>query len=51
VAAFLDCRLEASHQAGDHLIFVGEVLALGIEPGVAPLLFHGSQYRRVHVDE
>jgi flavin reductase (DIM6/NTAB) family NADH-FMN oxidoreductase RutF len=51
VAAFLDCRLEASHEAGDHVILVGEVLALGVEPGVAPLLFHHSRYRRVHPDE
>lgn len=51
VPAFLDCRLEAAHQAGDHIIFVGEVLALGIDPDVAPLLFHHSRYRRVHAED
>jgi flavin reductase (DIM6/NTAB) family NADH-FMN oxidoreductase RutF len=50
-AAHLDCRLAATHEAGDHLIFVGEVLALGVDPDVPPLVFHHSQYRRVHTDE
>ena len=27
-AAFLDCRLHATHEAGDHLIFIGEVLEI-----------------------
>ncbi|CAN5518450.1 hypothetical protein BH23ACT7_BH23ACT7_22770 [soil metagenome] len=45
VAAYLDCRLEASHPAGDHVIFVGEVLALGVTPAARPLLFHGGRYR------
>jgi flavin reductase (DIM6/NTAB) family NADH-FMN oxidoreductase RutF len=44
-AAFLDCRLAATHEAGDHLIFIGEVMALGANPDVEPLLFHGSRYR------
>ena len=44
VAAYLDCRLAASHEAGDHVIFIGEVLALGIEPGLRPLLFHEGRY-------
>jgi flavin reductase (DIM6/NTAB) family NADH-FMN oxidoreductase RutF len=40
----LDCRLTASHEAGDHVIFVGEVIALGVDPEARPLLFHGGQY-------
>jgi flavin reductase len=46
-AAFLDCRLAAAHEAGDHVIFVGEVLAIGVEPDVEPLLFHGGGYWRI----
>jgi flavin reductase len=46
-AGFLDCRLHAAHEAGDHLIFIGEVLALGSDPDVRPLLFHQSRYRFV----
>jgi len=49
-AAFLDCRLVATHDAGDHLIFVGEVVALGQDPDVRPLLFHGGRYRFVTDD-
>jgi len=46
-AAFLDCRLAAVHEAGDHVIFVGEVLAIGADPDVEPLLFHGGGYCRI----
>ena len=45
VGAFLDCRLADSYLAGDHVIFIGEVLALGMNPDVLPLVFHRSQYR------
>lgn len=47
VAAFLDCRLVGTHEEGDHLIFIGEVAALGFYPDVEPLIFHGSGYRRL----
>ena len=45
VAAFLDCRLTETHEAGDHVIFIGEVVSLGVYPEVEPLLFHGGRYR------
>src|SRR5688572_1338135 len=45
VAAHLDCLLAASHVAGDHIIFIGEVLALAVDPEVVPLLFHHGRYR------
>jgi flavin reductase (DIM6/NTAB) family NADH-FMN oxidoreductase RutF len=44
-AAFLDCRLHTTHEAGDHLIFIGEVLELEVNGGHEPLLFHGGGYR------
>lgn len=44
-AAYLDCRVAAVHQAGDHTIFIGEVMALGVAPDSRPLLFHRGQYR------
>ncbi len=44
-AAFLDCRLHTAHEAGDHLIFIGEVLELEVTDGHEPLLFHGGGYR------
>ena len=47
VAAFLDCRMVGAHEEGDHMIFIGEVAALGFYPEVEPLIFHGSGYRRL----
>jgi flavin reductase (DIM6/NTAB) family NADH-FMN oxidoreductase RutF len=44
VAAYLDCRVAASHLVGDHTIFIGEVLALGVAANTRPLLFHHGQY-------
>jgi flavin reductase (DIM6/NTAB) family NADH-FMN oxidoreductase RutF len=46
-AGYLDCRLAAAHEAGDHVIFIGEVMALGVDPEVPPLLFHHGQYRQL----
>lgn len=46
VAAYLDCRLVAEYEVGDHTIFIGEVLALGAEPAAAPpLLYFSGGYR------
>jgi flavin reductase len=46
-AGFLDCRLDAAHEAGDHIVFIGEVLAIANDPDVEPLVFHGGRYRVV----
>ena len=46
-AAYLDCRLQATHQAGDHVILVGSVERLGRDEAAAPLLFHGGRYREL----
>jgi len=43
--AYLDCRLHAEHAAGDHDIFIGEVLELGTRDDAEPLIFHRGQYR------
>jgi flavin reductase (DIM6/NTAB) family NADH-FMN oxidoreductase RutF len=45
--AYLDCKLHASHEAGDHLIFIGEVLELGFDAEAEPLVFHGGRYKAV----
>lgn len=42
---YLDCSLHASHEAGDHVIFIGEVLALDFNHELPPLLFHAGGYR------
>jgi flavin reductase len=47
-AAYLDCRVRDCHEAGDHLIFIGEVVAIGADAGVGPLVFHGGRYAALH---
>lgn len=45
--AWVDCRVHAVHEAGDHLIAVGRVVGLGIgEAEGAPLLFYRGGYGR-----
>lgn len=43
VLARFECRQEAVHDAGDHLIVVGRVLRAFARPG-APLVFSGGHY-------
>jgi flavin reductase (DIM6/NTAB) family NADH-FMN oxidoreductase RutF len=44
--AWLDCRLDQHYDAGDHAIFVGRVLAVGVpHPEARPLLYHDTRYR------
>lgn len=46
-AGYLDCRLHAAHEAGDHVVFIGEVLAISHDAEVEPLVYHGGRYRVV----
>ena len=41
VLAYLDCTIEAEHDAGDHVIVVGRVLELGLTDGRRRLLYQG----------
>jgi flavin reductase len=43
--ASFDCRLRQSHRAGDHLIVLGEVVALVHRPQLEPLIFHTGKYK------
>lgn len=45
-AARLQCRSAFQYEGGDHLIFVGEVLALD-RAEAAPLVFHAGRMRRL----
>lgn len=47
VHAFLDCTLEAEHDAGDHVIVVGRVVDLGLQADAGPLLFYQGRYGRL----
>ena len=42
--AALDCRVVAAHDAGDHVIYVGEVEELRLSEDREPLLYHGGRY-------
>ncbi|MEU9315198.1 flavin reductase family protein [Streptomyces sp. NPDC048295] len=46
VPAWVDCRIQAVHTGGDHLIVVGRVEALGAVDGADPLLFHRGVFGR-----
>jgi 3-hydroxy-9,10-secoandrosta-1,3,5(10)-triene-9,17-dione monooxygenase reductase component len=43
VATF-ECRRHSHHEAGDHLLFIGEVERIG-GSAAAPLIYHGGHYR------
>lgn len=45
VVAYLDCELHAAHDAGDHRVYIGEVLDIGVYPDVLPLIFAVGAYR------
>jgi flavin reductase (DIM6/NTAB) family NADH-FMN oxidoreductase RutF len=47
---WLDCRIAAEHQAGDHHIVIGEVTAMSPSPwhDGAPLLYFRGKYRHLH---
>lgn len=43
---WLDCRIHARHDGGDHIIFVGEVLDIGDGAGdELPLIYYRGKYR------
>lgn len=44
VVAWIDCTLDATHEAGDHLIVLGRVCDLDIARAEQPLLFFRGKY-------
>jgi 3-hydroxy-9,10-secoandrosta-1,3,5(10)-triene-9,17-dione monooxygenase reductase component len=46
VLAWIDCGIEAIHDAGDHEICIGRVEALAVEREGCPLVFYRSGYGR-----
>jgi flavin reductase (DIM6/NTAB) family NADH-FMN oxidoreductase RutF len=45
--AWVDCRVHSSLEAGDHTIFVGEVLEAEVRPGGGPLLYYDHDWRKL----
>jgi flavin reductase (DIM6/NTAB) family NADH-FMN oxidoreductase RutF len=46
-AAWLECKLAAVYDGGDHSIFLGSVLGVGREPDCAALLYHRGRFRHL----
>ena len=46
-AAWLDCRVVSTYQAGDHAIYIGEVVASGVNGASTPLLYWNGDYRQL----
>lgn len=44
-AVSFECRLAQTHRAGDHVIVLGEVVALVHRPELEPLIFHAGTYK------
>jgi flavin reductase (DIM6/NTAB) family NADH-FMN oxidoreductase RutF len=44
--AHVECEVRAAHPAGDHILYVGEIVALAVQPG-RPLLYNRGGYRRL----
>ncbi len=46
--AWYDCRVAATHDGGDHTIFVGRVEAMGFgDPARRPLVYYANRYARL----
>jgi flavin reductase (DIM6/NTAB) family NADH-FMN oxidoreductase RutF len=48
--ASFDCRVWQTHGAGDHLIVLGEVVAVMHRPELEPLIFHAGTYKSLERD-
>jgi flavin reductase (DIM6/NTAB) family NADH-FMN oxidoreductase RutF/pimeloyl-ACP methyl ester carboxylesterase len=46
--ASIECVPYARYEAGDHVVFIGEVRRARFEPQRDPLLYFGGKYRRLH---
>jgi flavin reductase (DIM6/NTAB) family NADH-FMN oxidoreductase RutF len=46
--AWYDCRVIATHEGGDHTLFIGQVEAIGLDESRKPLLYFSNRY--AHLD-
>jgi flavin reductase len=49
-AASFECRQRHSYRAGDHVIVLGEVIALVHRPQLEPLIFHAGTYKSLELE-
>jgi flavin reductase (DIM6/NTAB) family NADH-FMN oxidoreductase RutF len=47
--AQIECELQAAHPAGDHVLYVGQIVSIAVRPG-RPLVYHRGGYRRLADD-
>jgi flavin reductase (DIM6/NTAB) family NADH-FMN oxidoreductase RutF len=47
--AHIECEVRAVHPAGDHILYVGEIVSLAVRPG-RPLVYQRGGYRRLADD-
>jgi flavin reductase (DIM6/NTAB) family NADH-FMN oxidoreductase RutF len=45
--AWYDCRVVATHDGGDHTLFLGQVKAIGWDDSRKPLLYFANRYARL----
>ncbi len=45
--AWLDCRVVSSQVAGDHTLYIGEVVAAGVNGTAKPLIYWNADYRHI----
>ena len=45
--AWLDCRVVQTVAAGDHVLYIGEVMAAGVIDAGKPLLYWNADYRKL----
>ena len=48
--AWLDCQVVVTYQAGNHTVFIGEVLAVKSRDTGQPLLYYNRDYRRLDIE-
>ena len=46
-SAWLDCRVVQTHVAGDHVLYIGEVMAADVNDAGKPLLYWNADYRKL----
>ena len=47
--AHIECEVRAAHPAGDHILYVGEIVSLAVRAG-RPLVYQRGGYRRLADD-
>ena len=45
--AWLDCRVVSTQVVGDHTLFIGEVVAAGVNGSARPLVYWNADYRKL----